>query len=149
MEKVQVLTTAGANTYTDAQLISIAFDLVFSSGIHSNACKEWPRKPCPNQTLTSFKHHFTEAHCLLHEMQTFVVQEGYTANFAYEEDSSNTQAAEVLAKLAVATTNDRAAVADLTATNTNLMGQVANMTTKVSITYNEIVVLRLSIDQLN
>eukprot|EP00957_Ditylum_brightwellii_P009917 748323-Ditylum_brightwellii.AAC.1 len=41
MDKVQDLATAGENTYSDAQLTNIAYNLIFSTGVHNDACKEW------------------------------------------------------------------------------------------------------------
>eukprot|EP00957_Ditylum_brightwellii_P190528 14502531-Ditylum_brightwellii.AAC.1 len=70
MDKVQDLVTAGENTYTNAQLTIIVYDLIFSTGIHNNACKEWLCLLPVNCIWATFKPHFTEAHKLLHEMQT-------------------------------------------------------------------------------
>eukprot|EP00957_Ditylum_brightwellii_P146722 11168829-Ditylum_brightwellii.AAC.1 len=40
MDKVQDLVTAGENAYSDVQLTKFAYDLIFSTGVHNDACKE-------------------------------------------------------------------------------------------------------------
>eukprot|EP00957_Ditylum_brightwellii_P096932 7381880-Ditylum_brightwellii.AAC.2 len=147
MDKVQDLATASENTYTDAQMVSIAFDLIFSSGVHANACKEWIQQPRTAQTWTGFKPQFTQAHQLLHEMQMSAAQAGYTANSVFADNDIN-EMAEAIAQLAGVTQNDQTIVADLAASSSTLMEQVANMTTHLSDKDSEIASLQLSIDKL-
>eukprot|EP00957_Ditylum_brightwellii_P128282 9784501-Ditylum_brightwellii.AAC.1 len=129
MDKVQDLTTAGENTYSDVQLTNIAYNLIFSTGVHNEACKEWIYLTPAGQTWAAFKPHFTAVHQLLHRMQTLAAMARCTANNVYEEQVHK-QTAEALSQLADATSSDRATVADLASTHTQLMEQVANYTTK-------------------
>eukprot|EP00957_Ditylum_brightwellii_P106920 8156970-Ditylum_brightwellii.AAC.1 len=119
MDEVQDLATAGENAYSDVQLTNIAYNLIFSTGVHNDACKEWIRLTAAGQTRAAFKPHFTAAHQMLHKIQTSAARVGYTANYIYK-DQVNKQTAEALAKLAEATSSDRATVADLASTNTQL-----------------------------
>eukprot|EP00957_Ditylum_brightwellii_P107441 8197562-Ditylum_brightwellii.AAC.1 len=148
IDAIQDLASASNNTYTDAQLINIAYNLIFSTGVHNDACKEWLQLMPGARTWATFKPHFTEAHCLLHKMQTLAVRAGYTANNLYVEEVQGT-AAEALAQLAEATSSDRSAVADLTAANSNLMEQVANMSTQLTNKDTENAALSVSIENLN
>eukprot|EP00957_Ditylum_brightwellii_P074956 5696229-Ditylum_brightwellii.AAC.1 len=70
MDEVQDLATAGENAYSDAQLTNIAYDLIFSTGVHNDTCKEWICLTPAGQTWEALKHHFAEAHRMLHKMQT-------------------------------------------------------------------------------
>eukprot|EP00957_Ditylum_brightwellii_P157041 11952011-Ditylum_brightwellii.AAC.1 len=80
-------------------------------------------------------------------MQTLAARAGYTANYICK-DQVNKQTAEALAQIAEATSSDRAAVADLAYTNTQLMEQVANYTTKMVAKDTEIATLQDSIKKL-
>eukprot|EP00957_Ditylum_brightwellii_P050539 3832978-Ditylum_brightwellii.AAC.1 len=108
MDEVQDLVTAGDNAYTDVQLINIAYNLIFSTGVHNDACKEWIRLTTARRTWATFKPHFTETHRLLHKMQTSAARAGYTANNMFV-DEVNKQMTETLAQLAEATYSDRTA----------------------------------------
>eukprot|EP00957_Ditylum_brightwellii_P084603 6433607-Ditylum_brightwellii.AAC.1 len=70
IDAMQDLAPAGNNACTDTQLINIAYNLIFSTGAHNDACKEWLRLTPGTRTWATFKPHFTEVHHLLHKMQT-------------------------------------------------------------------------------
>eukprot|EP00957_Ditylum_brightwellii_P050136 3800778-Ditylum_brightwellii.AAC.1 len=145
---VQDLATAGGNPYTEGHLMNIAFDLVFSTDIHNDTCKEWLQVPAARCAWANFKLHFTESHCLLHKLQTSAAQAEYTANNMYA-DYSQDLAAEVIAQLAEATEADRSTVSNLATTNQMLLDQVANMMSQMLAKDDEIKELQKSIEQLN
>eukprot|EP00957_Ditylum_brightwellii_P094590 7204742-Ditylum_brightwellii.AAC.1 len=68
MDEVQDLATVGENTYSDAQLTNITYNLIFSTGVHNDVCKEWIRLTPAGRTWAGFKPHFTAAHRMLHKM---------------------------------------------------------------------------------
>eukprot|EP00957_Ditylum_brightwellii_P206590 15349129-Ditylum_brightwellii.AAC.2 len=139
---------AGNSPYTDDQLMNTTFDLVFSTGVHNDTCKEWLQVPAAIRTWANFKTHFTKIHRLLHELQTSAAQEGYTANNVFA-DSSQSEAAKAIAPLEEATEAGQSMVANLAITNQTFLDQVANMTAQMSAKDNKLNDLRESIDLLN
>jgi hypothetical protein len=71
---------AGGNPYSDAQLITIAFDLIFCTAVHNDACKEWIFHLGANKTWSNFCVHFTNDHQYFHDSQQISMQAVYTAN---------------------------------------------------------------------
>eukprot|EP00957_Ditylum_brightwellii_P155627 11846311-Ditylum_brightwellii.AAC.1 len=86
IDAIHGLAPAGNNAYMNAQLTNKAYNLIFSTGIHNDACKKWLQIMPGTRTWATFKTHFTEAHCLLHQMQTSAAKVGYTANNIYMEE---------------------------------------------------------------
>eukprot|EP00957_Ditylum_brightwellii_P142338 10843994-Ditylum_brightwellii.AAC.1 len=121
---VQDLSTAGNSPYTDNQLMNIAFDLVFSNGVHNDTCKEWLQVPAANP------------------------QAGYTAN-SVNADYLQEQGTDAIACLVEATKADRITVTNLSTTNQTLLDQVANMTAQMSAKDDKITELMKSVEQLN
>eukprot|EP00957_Ditylum_brightwellii_P024773 1871988-Ditylum_brightwellii.AAC.1 len=122
--------------FTENQLVTKAFNLIFVTGVHNDACKEWRRKAPTNKTWINFCTHFTDVHKELMELQEAVQQTRYTANMA--EINIQEQMTEALSHLYAAMEEDRSTMSNLTTTNLQLMEQVANITTKVSTKDKEI-----------
>eukprot|EP00957_Ditylum_brightwellii_P019114 1439555-Ditylum_brightwellii.AAC.1 len=109
----------------------------------------------------NFCMHFIGQHRYFHEMQASAAQVNFSANNVYYDQGTpvapttsttsyvQNQTAEVLAKLAVATEEDRSMVSNLTDTNLHLMEQVANMTGQMTQKDSEIAELHKSIQELN
>eukprot|EP00957_Ditylum_brightwellii_P013480 1017195-Ditylum_brightwellii.AAC.1 len=55
--------------YSKVQLINKAYDLIFKTGVHNDACKDWNQKPAADKTYANFQLHFTKAHRELHHLQ--------------------------------------------------------------------------------
>ena len=114
--------SAGDTSYTLAQVVGIAFQLVLQTGIF-NDCKLWRIQPADVKTWTHFKEFFASAHQEWLELQTTtagaVFQSGnhayQSANYVYQNEM-----VEAIANLATATASDHASVAALTATNSTL-----------------------------
>ena len=115
--------SAGDTPYTPAQVVRIAFQLVFQTRIFNDNWKLWRRQLADVKTWTRFKECFATSHQEWRESQTTtagaVFQSGnhtyQSANHAYQNET-----AKVIKKLATATASDRASVAALTATNSTL-----------------------------
>jgi hypothetical protein len=56
------LATAANAPYSPAQIIAIAYHMLFSTGMFSTACRDWQRRPPLKQTWATFKVDFTLAH---------------------------------------------------------------------------------------
>ena len=119
MEECRELAAAGNTPYTAAQILSTAYQALFSSGAYSDGCKEWRRKPEEEKNWESFKAHFAAEYLDLRENQA------HTAGAAYQLQEYQQDTAEALANLATATSNDRQAVANLTVTNKRLTEELA------------------------
>jgi hypothetical protein len=61
---------------TAEQVVSIAYNLVFTTGMFPEACREWRRRPPPEQTWVNFKTEFAIAHQEYRESQTTSNQAG-------------------------------------------------------------------------
>eukprot|EP00957_Ditylum_brightwellii_P126175 9619510-Ditylum_brightwellii.AAC.1 len=78
----QDLATDNGTSYSELQLVSITFVLIFQQGVLNDACKEWRRRPPTEHTWVNFQDHFTEAHRELNKLQTVAHQADFTANMA-------------------------------------------------------------------
>ena len=65
---------------TPEQIITIAFQLVFKTGLFLDNCKLWKRRPVADKTYAHFKNCFTEAHLELRESQTTTQAGGFQGN---------------------------------------------------------------------
>eukprot|EP00957_Ditylum_brightwellii_P130538 9958058-Ditylum_brightwellii.AAC.1 len=80
LDEGQMLMDAANAPFTKNQLVTKAFNLIFITGVHNNACKEWRCKASIGKTWTNFQTHFTDVHKNLMELQDAAQQAGYTAN---------------------------------------------------------------------
>ena len=115
--------SSGYTPYTPAQVVGIAFQLVFQTGLFNDYCKLWRRQPADVNTWKRFKEFFATAHQEWWESQTTIAGDVFrsgnhayhSANHAYQNET-----VETIANLATATASDCASVADLTGTNSTL-----------------------------
>ena len=131
-------TVVNQNPYSDPQIVSIAYTLIDTIGVHIDGCREWRRKNAVDKTWTQFKTHFSREFKDFRESNRTAVTAGYAqycspvglANEAYiaEIDAKNEKFTEeytaALANLATATSADRATVTALTNTNATLTAQI-------------------------
>jgi len=115
------LVDAAAAPYSPAQIIAIAYNVLFSTGMFHDACHtDWRRCPLLQQSWAAFKVNFALAHQEICNSQVTLDQAGNQAanNAAYDITSFNIQqeTALAIANLATATATDRSTVASLTAT---------------------------------
>jgi hypothetical protein len=140
IEEAVSLAAAAQAPYTAAQIVSVAYTLVFTTGMFPEACHEWRRNPA-DHTWANFKAFFAEAHQDLRDSQITSRQSGYhNANSmlidANAADVADHNTAEALASLATATASDRATVASLSATNSNLTAKLSATTNKLSLAHS-------------
>jgi hypothetical protein len=142
------LADAAATAYTPAQIIAIAYNLIFATGMFPEACREWRRRPIIEKTWTNFKTDFAIAHQEFRESQVTSNQAGYqqAANAAYTDLQQET--ADAIANLATATASDRSTVASLTSTNSTLSSEVTQATMKLTAANNTISSLKIEIAAL-
>ena len=108
---------SGQNLYTPEHVVAVTYQVMFKIGLFIDDCKIWRRKDPADKTWTAFKIFFATSHQECQELQVTTAGAGFqTANVVvYQQDT-----VEAITNLATATASDRAAVADLTTTNSNL-----------------------------
>jgi hypothetical protein len=83
---------AGQSPYTAAQVLTNAYSLIFKTGMFSESCREWRRRPAAEQTWTNFKTQFAEAHQDLRLVQSTTQGAGYhNANNAMDKQQPRPQ----------------------------------------------------------
>jgi hypothetical protein len=94
-----VLADAAAPPYSSAQIIAIAYNVHFSTGIFPDAYHDWQRYTLLQQTWATFKVNFALAHQELRNSQVTSNQACYQAanNTAYDTASCNIQQETALA----------------------------------------------------
>jgi hypothetical protein len=118
---------AGQTPYYTQQVLSIAFQLVFRTGIFADDCKIWKRQATAYKTWPQFKIDFAIAYQEYSEaFETKPRAAGFSTQDipGYHEDTID-----AIANLATATAADRTAVADLTGTNALLSKELARTNT--------------------
>ena len=119
IEQAVDIASLGNQPFSDAQILNNAYDSVFRTGIYKDECKTWLARPAVEHTWDNFKTHFYEAQVRLNEFQRASGNKNQ-ANYAAE-------VAHALDKLALATTDDRGAVASLTKTVEQLTTQMEQL----------------------
>ena len=120
---------AGKTPYSNAQIETIAYQLVFNTGVFGLDCKEWRKKPPLDKTWANFIVFFTERHMDWREEQSQTIGRAYQGQANAVNYQQDTVAA--IACLATATASDRQALADLTATNLTLTTELASINAKL------------------
>ena len=126
---------AARNTpYSYEQVVSIAFQLVFQTGLFPDDCKIWKRQAPELNTRPGFKAFFATAHKEWRESLVSTAGAGFqSANHAYQQDTVDS-----ISNLATATESDCASIAALTATNRTLYDRLATNNSKLITALQEI-----------
>ena len=153
IEDAVSLAAAANAPYSPAQIVAIAYNTIFTTGMFPEACREWRRYTPANQTWVNFKTAFSLAHQELRDSQVTSNQAGYhNANAAYEHATAafelQQETAAAIANLATATAADRSTVASLTSTNGKLTIELAQATAKLTAAQASITALQVEIATL-
>ena len=125
----QDFAAAAGQPYTNNQLLTTAYNLVYATGLFFDDCKAWNRLPTNQKTMDNFKTTFQQAQRELRNQQRRAQQAGFQANGIWCQPNQNTdhplqETAEALANLATATASDRQALQNLTNTVKELSNQI-------------------------
>ena len=127
---------AAKNTpYPKKQIMNMAYNIVYRTGLFSDKCKTWRKKNAPDQTWTTFMAEFILAHQDLRESQVTVHSAGYhnQANLTQEDAmSNNSEALSAISELANAATSYQNTIATLTNTNAQLWKDIAATNSKLA-----------------
>ena len=142
---------AGNSAFTDSQVLTTAYLLIFQTGQFEKACDEWDDKTDADKTWANFKTHFRAAHQKLRSRQklkqsSFNSIQGHANMMQAHEVQQDTTFA--LQALADATQSDRTAVANLTTANKELTAHLKDMTAHITKLELKILQLEVKIDSL-
>ena len=141
IEDSVALADAAATPYSTPQILSIAYNNIFSTGMFSDACRDWRRKTAADKTWATFKSDFALAHQELQESKITSDQAGYhSANSAFDIQK---ETANAIANLATATAADCSTVTSLTSTNSTLSNDLATANIKLTAAVTELTQLKL------
>jgi hypothetical protein len=129
IEDAMEFADAGQTPYTPAQILSIAYQGVFRTGIFADDCKIWKRRAAGYKTWEQFKADFRVSYTEYSEALDVAPR---AAGFHAEDyPSPHDSTVDAIANLATATAADRTAVANLTATNAAMTLSLAKTTDKL------------------
>jgi hypothetical protein len=139
------LAAAANAAYTGPQIVAYAYNTVLQTGLFTDACRDWRRRPAIEKTWPNFKTDFAQAHQEIRESQVTSQGAGFhSANAALAAELQE-QTFEALANLATATASDRSAVSNLTGTNSALTIQLATTNAKLDTALADIAALRIEL----
>ena len=79
IESAQEFAQDGNQPYSDRQILTQAYNLVYKTGMFFDDCREWNKKPPQDKTWVNFKKHFLDAQEQVRMQQT-TQQTGYYGN---------------------------------------------------------------------
>ena len=129
IEDAQDFSAAAGQPYSNNQLLTTVYNLVYTTGLFFDDCKAWNRLPANQKTMEHFKTTFQQAQRELCDQQRTAQQAGFQANGIWCQPTTNNdnplqETAEALANLATATASDRQALQNLTNTVKELSNQI-------------------------
>jgi hypothetical protein len=118
---------AGETPYTNEQIVSNAYNLVYNTGMFETACREWRRLPAADKTWTRFQQDFSQAHTDYRNQRHLSSKGAGFANQAFEQFCH--EATDSLRQhLANATTSDKENLQTIIDANKTLSAQVTALT---------------------
>jgi hypothetical protein len=146
IEDATEFAAAGQTPYSPQQVLNIAYQLVFRTGIFADDCKIWKRRPAAYKNWPQFKIDFAISYQEYNEALEISPR---AAGFNAEEVSDyHEHTIDALANLANATSADRTAVANLTATTAHLTSDLAKSNAKLVAALNQIAALTKQLSDL-
>ena len=129
IKDAQDFASATGQPYTNNQLLTTAYNLIYATGLFFNDCKAWNHLPAHQKTMDNFKTTFQQAQQELHDEQRTAQQAGFQANGMWclpttTNDHPLQETAEALANLATAMVSDCQALQNLTNTVKELSNQI-------------------------
>jgi hypothetical protein len=125
IEDAMEVANAANQAFSDAQILTLAYTLIYNTGLSFDECKEWKAKSEADKTWDTFKIFFLAAQAKLQEQQQ--ATSGRIGFAAYGQDygqDKENQMAEALASLGAAQETDCQAFCQLVTTNSDLADQL-------------------------
>ena len=80
IEDAQDFASTARQLYTNNQLLTMAYNLVYATGLFFDDCKAWNCLPAHHKTMDNFKTTFQQAQQELCDQQRTAQQAGFQAN---------------------------------------------------------------------
>ena len=80
IEDAQDFASAARQPYSNNQLLTMAYNLVYTMGLFFDDCKAWNHLPANQKTMDNFKTTFQQAQRKLCDQQQTAQQAGFQAN---------------------------------------------------------------------
>ena len=127
IEEAQDLASAAGQPYTNNQLLTTAYNLIYATGLFFDDCKAWNHLPANQKTMENFKTTFQQAQREIRDQQRTAQQAGFQANGIWclsinRNNHPLQETTEALANLATAPASDRQALQHLT----NMVKELSN-----------------------
>ena len=118
------------NPYSEKQVLQSAFFAISASGLYTEACRKWKRRPENTKSWNAFKVYFAaEYHELKEQNELSAAHSGFhSANAIMTQEPPQATITDALDHLALATSNDRNIIDKLTQTNAELVSTNAKLT---------------------
>ena len=118
--------------FTTEQILPTAYYAITTTGLYTDACKEWRKKPEEQKTWENFKRFFVkEYHDLKEQQRTTTLQAGYhQANMMENSDTSEFMNA--FQNFAHAATTDKNTITHLVEANANFVESNKILTNKLA-----------------
>ena len=138
------------NTFTSAQIVSMAYASIEKCGLYQDDCREWSRKPSLEKTWINFKDHLARAFKETRISFRISNNEGYASNVQYTQanvalftkmQQDHTVA---LKNLTTETQADRTSVVLLIKTIAEISSQVTTITSKLATSQSKNTRLKIS-----
>jgi hypothetical protein len=147
IEDAMEFAAAGQTPYSPEQIVSIAYQGIFRTGIFADDCKIWKRRAPGYKTWEQFKLDFRVAYKEYNEGLEIAP---HAAGFHAEEHvAPHGNTIDAIANLATATAADRTAVANLTDTNALLTRSLAKSNEKLIAALTQVTALTKQVAALN
>jgi hypothetical protein len=137
--------SAGQAPYSPQQVLNIAYQLIFRTGLFADDCKVWKRQPADYKTWPQFKLDFSLAYQEYNE--TLDLSPAAAGFHAATKPDQHDDTILAIANLATATAADRTAVANLTSTNATLTKELTTSNTKLITALNMVNTLQKQINE--
>ena len=129
IEDAQDFASTAGQPYTNNQLQTMAYNLIYTMGLFFDNCKAWNRLPALQKTMDNFKTTFQQAQRELRNQQRTAQQAGFQTNgiWCLPTTMNNhplQETAEALANLATAMASDHQALQNLTNMVKDLSNQI-------------------------
>ena len=119
IEQAVDIAEAGHQPYTNAQVLTRAYNIILQTGLFTDACREWRNKPRADKTWERFKIHFAQAHKDLRQQEDTAAKTGmHAANAVLSAIQNDAKLA--IQQLTNATIADRNQLTDLIQANNTL-----------------------------
>ena len=140
IEQAVDIAEAGHQPYTNAQVLTRAYNIILQTGMFTDACREWRNKPRTEKTWEQFKVHFAKAHKDLRQHEDTASRSGmHAANAVLSSIQNDAQSA--IEQLTNATMADRNHITELVQANNSMSNDMKALQESICILQAQVAAL--------